>query len=1233
MRAARRIQTGLAIAALALALAPSAGAHAFLVHASLADGTTLTRAPHVVELTFTEDVSATLSRASLVDTAGRQVRGEVVRGENGRTLRIVLPHVRSGAYRLVWRTVATDDLHATDGSLVFGAGVPAAQTAAAPRPPGGPDLVEAGLRALDLAALAAAFGALALLLVCLPRALRGAGTEVVATAMRTTRRVCLAGLAAASLTGCALVAVRGAAAGATSPGALLDRVLLGTGFGQRSALREGLLLALLALVASPALRSLAPSRPAALASWSLVSGAALAEAGAGHAAALPSSALLAVVLMALHVLAAAVWTGGVATLAWLALGPLRGRRDETGALVRSFGPLAAGAFAVLVSTGLYALGREVSTPDALLRSAYGHALLVKLALAGAVATLGALHAIALHPVLARRGGRPRSPRASTLTVEAVLAIVVLGAAGLLVSSPPARTPARTLSPVPSVQAAGRAADLIVDVAVSPNRPGRNFLTATVLDSSRPAVAPITGVRFVVSAAGRAPRSIAARALGKHRYQAAGGEIDRAGRWRVELAVTRPGLATARFATAWTVGTGIPIAPPPRVLVSDRPLGRVAIPLALVFALLAASLAVAIHARRRAWRRPSRRVIGRAGPILALLVAAAVIAAARPAGAAAASPTLHPVIVAVRSGGATSPGLAGLRAAASRDQAGLLAVLAAARAAGDAADVRALWIANVVVVRASDALVQQLQQRSDVSSVTSDRVVSVAPAPIAPAGVPVASNLQVIGATDLWSRGVTGRGLVVANLDTGVDMTDPDLAASYRGGTNSWFDPYGQHATPADVNGHGTWTLGAAVGRSDTGVMVGVAPDAQWIAAKVFDDSGQATVSAIHQAFQWALDPDGNASTHDGAQVVDAPFALNAPGCDTTFAADIQALRAAGVLPVFAAGNTGPGSGTSRSPANNPGALSVGAVDGSDVVASFSSRGPSACAGVAFPSVTAPGVAIPTVDRFGFGVTQNGTSMAAPQVAGALALLLSAFPSLSADAQESALRAGALDLGSAGADDAYGAGRVNVMASYSTLGGPPPPPPPPAPAFLRDGFESGDLRAWSSSSGKGIKVTQSAALSGVFGLELTPGRGPSRVIDRHVAGQSSVRIGLKLAARSLAGFGSPWADVVEGQGDRGQQIFVLQMRAVASGVQIRLSARRVLFDVISDPITLTAGPHALEILWRPTVEGATLTLDGSSRASLGGLPSRTLGQMVIGAPGPLVWRSGTIALDDYESTSP
>jgi hypothetical protein len=249
------------------------------------------------------------------------------------------------------------------------------------------------------------------------------------------------------------------------------------------------------------------------------------------------------------------------------------------------------------------------------------------------------------------------------------------------------------------------------------------------------------------------------------------------------------------------------------------------------------------------------------------------------------------------------------------------------------------------------------------------------------------------------------------------------------------------------------------------------------------------------------------------------------------------------------------------------------------------------------------------------------------------LLLSAFPTLGADAQEAALRGGALDLGAAGPDDSYGAGRVDVLASYTNLGTVPPPPPPPPPAFLRDGFESGDLRAWSSSTGKGLSVVARAALTGAFGLELTPGKGPSRVNDAFVAGQPAIRIGVKLAARSLAGFASPWADIVEGQGAQGNQLFAVQMRAVTTGIQIRLSGRRPLFDIVSEPIAFPAGTHSVVVVWQPAAEGLTLTLDGALRASVATLPARTLGRISVGAPGPLVWRTGTLAVDDYESTRP
>jgi hypothetical protein len=194
----------------------------------------------------------------------------------------------------------------------------------------------------------------------------------------------------------------------------------------------------------------------------------------------------------------------------------------------------------------------------------------------------------------------------------------------------------------------------------------------------------------------------------------------------------------------------------------------------------------------------------------------------------------------------------------------------------------------------------------------------------------------------------------------------------------------------------------------------------------------ATTAAIHQAFQWLLDPDGNPTTNDAPNVVNGSWTMGAPGCDLEFQLDLRALRAAGMLPVFAAGNGGPAASTSYSPANYPEALSVGATDSADTVHGTSSRGPSACGGGVFPKLVAPGVGIRTTDLFSAYTWQTGTSMAAPQVSGAVALLLGAFPGLAPDRQEAALENGALDLAPAGPDNDTGYGRLDVLGAYNWL---------------------------------------------------------------------------------------------------------------------------------------------------------------------------------------------------------
>jgi serine protease AprX len=377
-------------------------------------------------------------------------------------------------------------------------------------------------------------------------------------------------------------------------------------------------------------------------------------------------------------------------------------------------------------------------------------------------------------------------------------------------------------------------------------------------------------------------------------------------------------------------------------------------------------------------------------------------------------------------------LRALRTTAQVTQTGLRQQLAALENTGDVSDVRPFWITNAIALTATPHARALLQRRADVASVEPEQTFA---APAAATVTTIEPNLEQIGAPTLWDQGVTGGGAVVAVLDTGVDVDHPDLSPTWRGGTNSWFDPYQQHPTvPTDRNGHGTWTTGVVVGGGAGGSAIGVAPGARWIAAKIFDDSGKGTTSGIHAALQWAADPDDDPATDDGADVVNNSWTFGAPGCDLEFQPDLVAFRALDVVPVFAAGNGGPYPQSSYSPANYPEALSVGAVDATDGVLADSSRGPSTCGGRsrAYPDVVAPGAAIRTSDVYGLWTSVTGTSLAAPHVAGALALLVSEHTALGAAEQQDALLGGARDLGATGPDETYGAGRVDIPASHELL---------------------------------------------------------------------------------------------------------------------------------------------------------------------------------------------------------
>jgi serine protease AprX len=358
----------------------------------------------------------------------------------------------------------------------------------------------------------------------------------------------------------------------------------------------------------------------------------------------------------------------------------------------------------------------------------------------------------------------------------------------------------------------------------------------------------------------------------------------------------------------------------------------------------------------------------------------------------------------------------------------------------------LWATNAVAARVPPGLVHALAALPGVASVKFDATLDAPWTTVATASVPE-WNLDAIRAPELWALGHTGVGVVIASMDTGVDANHPDLAARWRAGSGGWFDPNGEHASPHDSDGHGTQTLGLALGGAASGSPIGVAPGAQWIAAKIFNDSGTASLSAIHQGFQWLLDPDGNPASDDAPDVVNNSwnFPSTIDQCYTEFEPDIQLLEAAGIAVVFSGGNQGPDASSSVSPANNAGALATGAVDGALAVADFSSRGPGACDGGIYPQLVAPGVDVITADLTFGGtfpdsyISAAGVSFAAPHTTGAIALLLGAFPDASVADARQALEDSAVDLGAGGPDPENGHGLIDVVEAFAALDAAPPPP--------------------------------------------------------------------------------------------------------------------------------------------------------------------------------------------------
>ncbi len=391
----------------------------------------------------------------------------------------------------------------------------------------------------------------------------------------------------------------------------------------------------------------------------------------------------------------------------------------------------------------------------------------------------------------------------------------------------------------------------------------------------------------------------------------------------------------------------------------------------------------------------------------------------------------------------------LQNVARHNQAGLLDHLQERAAQGNVVRYKSYWIFNGLVVESDLETALELARRPEVEAIRPNRIHRL-PEPQQDADATldaeeVAWNVTHIQADRVWNTfDITGQGVVVANMDSGVDWTHPALQHRYRGydaedpaasvHDYNWVDYTENSPIPNDSIGHGTHTMGTMVGSTDS-YTVGVAPGAQWIAAKVFDDGGEATDEWIHAGFQWCLAPtdlDGeNPDPSRAPDIVNNSWGDPDNVSDETFRQDLEAWRAAGILSVWSAGNSGPDEGTINSPAGLEAAFAVGAVDANDDVASFSSRGPSPWVEIK-PDVVAPGVSVPSSVPGGTYESWKGTSMATPHAAGLAALLWEAAgASYSITNTEQTIITTTVDLGTAGPDTTYGYGRIDAYEAVAT----------------------------------------------------------------------------------------------------------------------------------------------------------------------------------------------------------
>ena len=326
--------------------------------------------------------------------------------------------------------------------------------------------------------------------------------------------------------------------------------------------------------------------------------------------------------------------------------------------------------------------------------------------------------------------------------------------------------------------------------------------------------------------------------------------------------------------------------------------------------------------------------------------------------------------------------------------------------------------------------RELRRDPRVLSVVPDAQVKAADWPADPPDDPrydEQADLDQINVPEAWPTTTGDPGVVVAVIDSGVDLDHPDVAGV------AVTDPRNEIWNNTDVTddlGHGTHVAGTIFAQTDNTIgIAGIAPSSMLMPIKVLDESGFGSVSDLLDGVDWAR-------TH-GADIINISITgFLTPEQVALVQPTFTAARSAGILTVAAAGNSG--ERIVEYPAALHGVVSVSAVDPSDALAEFSSfnRG----VDISAPGVETLSTALGDYER------ASGTSMATPHVAGGAALVWSARPALDVAEVEAVLRESSVDLGDPGRDDRFGSGRLDVLAALSEPVPDPLPDLEPAPGI-------------------------------------------------------------------------------------------------------------------------------------------------------------------------------------------